>query len=364
MNNSTNITNVYNSPDLIQSKKGGANSQVSIAKGIGIILVVIGHSGAPSFITNFIYSFHMPLFFLLSGYFFKEISSWDQYSHFIIRRIKGLWIPYVLYCIPFLLLHNMLAPLGFDSGTLYEPSDYLSHFMKLLLFKGEPSGYFPAFWFLRALFISSILLASISFIKSSMKIREDRWIEVICVFGLAVFALHFFYNVLLIKLTLVSTIFLCIGVAYRHLMEKGIRYSWGLVVITMIVTAVCSYIFGFVQITEVDSNYFMTYVLLAIIGTLFIMSISYKIDLHNTFFKKILVYVGNHTMVVLALHAIVFKLLNNVFQLVCDAPHEAIYGLNMSQYGRLLWVVYSFLGMAIPVLLCYIKGLLINKNAK
>lgn len=69
-------------------------------------------------------------------------------------------------------------------------------------------------------------------------------------------------------------------------------------------------------------------------------------------------------MVVLALHAIVFKLLNNVFQLVCDAPHEAIYGLNMSQYGRLLWVVYSFLGVAIPVLLCYIKGLLINKNAK
>lgn len=46
-----------------------------IAKGIGIILVVIGHyvpDDAPLWYTGlvrFIYYFHMPLFFIIAGYF-------------------------------------------------------------------------------------------------------------------------------------------------------------------------------------------------------------------------------------------------------------------------------------------------------
>lgn len=41
---------------------------VDVAKGIGIILVVLGHNQSPDYIIKFIYSFHMPLFFFLSGY--------------------------------------------------------------------------------------------------------------------------------------------------------------------------------------------------------------------------------------------------------------------------------------------------------
>lgn len=43
------------------------------AKAIGIFLVVIGHiSGIPTLSVNFIYAFHMPLFFFLSGYLYKN----------------------------------------------------------------------------------------------------------------------------------------------------------------------------------------------------------------------------------------------------------------------------------------------------
>lgn len=45
---------------------------IDVLKGIGIILVVIGHSGCPNLLKDFIYSFHMPLFFIASGYFFNE----------------------------------------------------------------------------------------------------------------------------------------------------------------------------------------------------------------------------------------------------------------------------------------------------
>lgn len=35
---------------------------IDIAKGIGIILMVIGHADAPRLLKNWIYGFHMPLF--------------------------------------------------------------------------------------------------------------------------------------------------------------------------------------------------------------------------------------------------------------------------------------------------------------
>ena len=43
------------------------------AKGIGIILMILGHiPNMPEFFHSWIYSFHMPLFFFISGYLFNE----------------------------------------------------------------------------------------------------------------------------------------------------------------------------------------------------------------------------------------------------------------------------------------------------
>lgn len=44
------------------------------AKGIGIILVVLGHILIKGNIKIYIYSFHMPLFFIISGYLFNYIN--------------------------------------------------------------------------------------------------------------------------------------------------------------------------------------------------------------------------------------------------------------------------------------------------
>lgn len=48
------------------------NTTISIVKGICIILMVIGHSGCPELLHDFIYLFHMPVFFFVSGYFCKR----------------------------------------------------------------------------------------------------------------------------------------------------------------------------------------------------------------------------------------------------------------------------------------------------
>ena len=79
---------------------------IDILKGIGIILVVVGHSNfsfakatTAMFIQKYIYSFHMPLFFFVSGYLFVK-DKYSNFKRFLRVKTKTLMIPYFffLYC--------------------------------------------------------------------------------------------------------------------------------------------------------------------------------------------------------------------------------------------------------------------------
>jgi len=48
---------------------------IDIAKGLGILMVVWAHIMITGWTHQFIYAFHMPLFFLLSGMLFKRLRS-------------------------------------------------------------------------------------------------------------------------------------------------------------------------------------------------------------------------------------------------------------------------------------------------
>ena len=52
------------------------NTIIAIAKGIAIILVVAGHAEGPEWLTNFIYEFHMPLFFMAA--FQRVVSAFSE----------------------------------------------------------------------------------------------------------------------------------------------------------------------------------------------------------------------------------------------------------------------------------------------
>ena len=69
---------------------------IDIAKGYGIILVIIGHI-TTLYITVWIYSFHMFLFFFLSGYLFQPNSYLIEFCR---RKIKTLLVPYIYLSIP------------------------------------------------------------------------------------------------------------------------------------------------------------------------------------------------------------------------------------------------------------------------
>uniref|UniRef100_A0A7C3NH83 Acyltransferase 3 domain-containing protein n=1 Tax=candidate division WOR-3 bacterium TaxID=2052148 RepID=A0A7C3NH83_UNCW3 len=69
---------------------------LDIAKSIGIFLVVLGHTSINENLKIFIYSFHIPLFFLISGFLFKTN---DNFKNFFIKQFKRFIIPYYIFSI-------------------------------------------------------------------------------------------------------------------------------------------------------------------------------------------------------------------------------------------------------------------------
>lgn len=67
---------------------------IDIMKGIGIISVILGHMNEIPFTPyrNIIFSFHMPLFFIIGGYFFKPYNTVKQG---MLKDAKKLLVPYI-----------------------------------------------------------------------------------------------------------------------------------------------------------------------------------------------------------------------------------------------------------------------------
>lgn len=70
---------------------------VDFLKGVGMLLVIIGHCGIPSPYWNYIYSFHLPLFFFVSGAVFNSkkysLATHDYISDLAKKYVK----PYVIF---------------------------------------------------------------------------------------------------------------------------------------------------------------------------------------------------------------------------------------------------------------------------
>lgn len=76
---------------------------IDVAKGIGIIMVVLSHFSLSEsdYAIKFVFAFHMPLFFFLSGMVFNaEI----PFKKFIFKKFKSIYVPFFVFlCIEYLI---------------------------------------------------------------------------------------------------------------------------------------------------------------------------------------------------------------------------------------------------------------------
>ena len=160
----------------------GKENYITIAKAIGISLMVVGHSGCPAILKNFIYYFHMPLFFFCSGYFFHVPTSASSLLSFCKKRVQGLYIPYIKWSLIFLALHNLFflcniynESYGYEGHafTSYSPIDFLKRFLHIVFSMDKQEPLLGGFWFLKTLFISSLLISCLFYIQQKLKIKKE-----------------------------------------------------------------------------------------------------------------------------------------------------------------------------------------------
>lgn len=121
---------------------------LDVAKGIGALLVVIGHNwlvwGEKGELFDVVFSFHIPLFFFLSGVFFRPS---DPVHRVTKERAKSLLKPYLV----------TFALLAIDDVLLATDADALRYFGGVAYGTGGTIPWTPL-WFLPHLWVLSIVV--------------------------------------------------------------------------------------------------------------------------------------------------------------------------------------------------------------
>lgn len=142
-------------------KNNSKNRQIVLLTLFAVILVVVGHSDITNdfkslWIYKWIYSFHMPLFFFISGFLFSltmpvtKLNS-TSFTTFIKKKTVRLLIPFLFINTIIFLIKTLIIK---DSSMMQHPLTFdLKSFFNSMLF--EPIGFM---WFLPALFSIFVII--------------------------------------------------------------------------------------------------------------------------------------------------------------------------------------------------------------
>ena len=152
------------------------DNAIDIIKGVGILAVVIGHSGCPATLRTVIYMVHMPLFFLASGYLLQEERLHDT-GRFVRGKIKSLYVPFLKYALPVLFFHNLLIKAGIMSteygAEYYDLGTTLQELvLRALFLEVHGEALLGTYWFLQALFFGYVLPAFAYSVIAKMRMRS------------------------------------------------------------------------------------------------------------------------------------------------------------------------------------------------
>lgn len=132
---------------------------IDTLKGIGIMLVVLGHHSLPTALDTYIFSFHMPLFFFISGFIFDFGKYSKSGANFVKGKFRSLIIPYfffaLLTCLFYCLLDAAYQPIV--TNIEFCGANALYRIYSILYALGPLISYNPPLWFLPCLFVTELL---------------------------------------------------------------------------------------------------------------------------------------------------------------------------------------------------------------
>lgn len=301
---------------------------IDIARGIGIFLVIAGHTGLPEVFRAWIYSFHMPMFFLISGYLFKVKSQYECFKQSFMSLIR----PYLIYSIVFILIDYII----------FNDKNYLiDGFFNTIIGRGG----FSVLWFFIALFWIQVGFNYI--INKFDKIIAIKIIISITIGGYIISLIYLSkFNIYYIITSAITLSFFYIGY-WIKIKNVDIYKTFNniLIIFISVIFNLISFYMNyrlFNRRIDLSDAYFgflpFTYIS-AITGTYIIVYIAYK--LRYKFYIKLIKYIGENTLWYFPLSAYIPKRIVYIL--------EDIYMIRISFFEKIIIILISIIFIAIII---------------
>jgi fucose 4-O-acetylase-like acetyltransferase len=269
------------------------NNSIDIAKGIGIFLVIWAHTVCP--IIPQIAIFHMPLFFMMSGFVF---SNRDGFGIVLGKKIKTLLIPFFIFFVFQRIGFILISVIG---GTFEKP--YLLPWTVI-----PPWRVMGVLWFLVALFMVTMMYSLISYIKNDL-------IKLLITLALTLTGYMVYVYKIDLPLHLGSSLsmmfFFCLGsmLSKTGITSKGGLRIWlvaGLLSVALYLLAVKLYLPAISVANNTMDGNFELIVLYMALGCLMVLSVSKLLDFIPGV-SNALAYTGRNSLSIYVVHTVILE---------------------------------------------------------
>lgn len=353
---------------------GCRDDKYDALKGIAIVMMVAFHAGAPQWASRFGYLFHMPIFFILAGWFFSLNYSEDIKSCFLFirKRLRRIWWPMFFWGFLFTVLHNELIKLhliGHIDGGLasqyWTPVDFLRNMALSPIAIDGYSELAGAFWFLRALFLAASLYCVVTLTLRAFCQRPVLWQTL-----LALFVLYWGHNfrVPMVRITggahtLTAYALIHLGFLLRHYdmrLERLPPFAMvlcaGLCFVILCVLSVA----GRISIAENEFPNVAFLLVSALLGWYLLVAVSFALKGRS---RSFFCFIGRHTMPIVIFHFLAFKVVSLAGIFLRGDPISHLTGFPVLYRDDAWWIAYTIAGVTLPLGLNLVYGHGIKKLA-
>ncbi|MDR3594806.1 acyltransferase family protein [Clostridium sp.] len=277
---------------------------INIMKGIGILMVMLGHRSLPNIIVKYIYVFHMPLFFVISGYLF-DVRRYNDNRSFIIKKGRSLLQPYCCFWIISLIVQALASNANIlpkiEYGQLINSFFYITQ-------KGIWNG---PLWFLVCLFVVEIIYFLL--VKRFGNDYLKLYIMIFFIIGLLLSKVNL---VLPFKIDVAFTglVFFTLGNMVREYglsVRTNKKQDMIIFCITTVIVFMTAIFFNPVIVSMMVCQYgnYIIFIITSIIG---VISIYYIAKIIREF--KLLEFIGSNSLVIMSLHFIIYLVILDPIQ--------------------------------------------------
>lgn len=289
---------------------------VDIAKGIGILLVLIGHISQNQYISSFIYCFHMPLFFIISGYLYSDK------QHYVKKKIKSILIPYLFFAIISFLYWYII-----ERNLRGQDINPLNSFLNIWLARGGDANYIfnVALWFLPCL-----LTVELMFHLLVKKIKSIKVLSaIIFLFSIIGYLYAQFHLIRLpfgIDIAFIAIGFYFLGYLWRqkgeiYLKKLNLNIMKRIIIICIcfLLVVIISQLTGNLNMNNLQYPFYPLIYILAITGTFMVYLIATSLKEN-----KILQYLGTNTLIIMGIHEPIKRVIIELMERITRIPAEIL----------------------------------------